>query len=126
MDPVGVDQSKAPCGIRLGTPLTIMPQSDGGVLQDAREVVFLEKKIFYVPNQSPMRRHRAVLVQPALGTQEFGLQTVITSHLPHAFIDATTAAGEEEGVVVEGEEYLQEDGFLGLQFVHMCYSLHTN
>jgi hypothetical protein len=61
-----------------------------------------------------------------LGTQEFSLQTVITSHLPHAFIDATTAEGEEEGVVVEGEEYLQEDGFLGLQFVHMCYSLHAN
>jgi hypothetical protein len=70
--------------------------------------------------------HRPVLAQPALETQEFGLQTVITSDLSHTSVDIATAAREEEGVVVQGEEYLQENGFLGFELVHMLYILRAN
>jgi hypothetical protein len=86
----------------------MVPQPDAGVLQYSRIITFLKKKVFCVPNESPVCWHRPVLVQPALGTQEFSLQAVITSDLPNVFrfvfIFVTTAAGEEKGVVVPGEE----------------------
>jgi hypothetical protein len=69
--------------------------------------------------------HCPVFIQPALGTQEFTLQAVTTCDLSYASGDPTTAGAEEECVVVNGEEDAEEHGFLGLEFIHMCYRLYA-
>lgn len=123
MNPVAVHQRERASQVRLGTPLTVVAKANDRVLQNSTEVAFLEKSFTRVPDQRPMRRRCPVLVQPALGTQKLCLNTVATSNVPYMLGEATTAGHQKRGVMVSRKKGLEENRFLGFEFIQMGDSL---
>jgi hypothetical protein len=112
VNPVRIHQCEGPSRVRLGTPFTIVAESDGGVGHNPTEAMLLEEALLFVPNERPLCGHVAVFIEPALGTQKFSLHAFSARDLPKPRLFTATTLSKQLGVGMQGEEDLEENGFL--------------
>jgi hypothetical protein len=123
MDAIGVPQSELSRPNSFREIPSVVAQKKCSTGHHTTHICFIEKQFVGLPYQRPVGRPHAVRIQPALSTNHLTLQAVRASYFADLSWFPTTAWCKHTRIVLDFEEFADENVLLSTELSHMCHIL---